>query len=289
MLLQRPIKKSLAKLKNEEFIEDNKEKSSVFLRFNLFRNFSVQMQSEIEVKNSYASKFVDLISQNILMYRKNPKDLSLLEKIVHEPESEEFIAFCWSDCEFWRDASSLSIVIDDSTCVFVNDFHDFPTQVNEHGKLLMDLIIESDDVGNLFAFLIHDLKDRLDRDSNSTSDKNYFLKIKGDQFMKKSGTSLFSKIYSVISEDESKFDQCLLILSEILKEMTQVVDIRREVKIDKVLAMTGRAQTEIIKLILKFWKVNSKDYHYYRNTLCEISPFFQLYISLKVTNISIFH
>ena len=146
----------------------------------------------------------------------------------------------------------------------------------------MDLIIESGDAGNLFVFLIHDLKTR---SIDSSSDKNYFLKIKNDQYMRGTGVSLFSKVYSVIVEDEKKFTSGLVILNEMLKEMKEISDIRREVKIDKVLAMTGKAQTEILKLVLKFWKVNSKDYHYYRNAFCEISPYFRLYISLKVRNI----
>lgn len=111
MLLQRPIKKSLSKLKAEESGRSDKEKSSIFQRFNLLRNFSPQIQTENEVPNdNYCNKFADLLSQNILMYRKTSKDSSLLEKIMREPESEEFIAFIWSECDFWRDAASLSIV-----------------------------------------------------------------------------------------------------------------------------------------------------------------------------------
>lgn len=30
---------------------------------------------------------------------------------MREPESEEFIAFVWSECDFWRDEGSLSIVL----------------------------------------------------------------------------------------------------------------------------------------------------------------------------------
>lgn len=153
---------------------------------------------------------------------------------------------------------------------------DFLTQVNEQGKLLMDFIIESGDDENLLIFLIHDLKERA---IESNSDKNYFLKIKNDQFMRKTGMSLFSKIYSIVCDANSS--TCLLVLHEMLKEMKQITDIRREVRIDTVLALTGDVQHDILKLMLKFWKTNSKDYHYYRNAFCEIAPFFKLYISLK--------
>lgn len=40
-------------------------------------------------------------------------------------------------------------------------------------------------------------------------------------------------------------------------------------------------QDEILRLLIKYWKVNSKDYHYYRNAFCEISPFYKLFLSLK--------
>jgi hypothetical protein len=156
--------------------------------------------------------------------------------------------------------------------------YEFLTQVNDQGKQLMDFIIESGDSENLLVFLIHDLKDRT---VESISDKNYFLKIKNDQFMRKTGMSLFSKIYKIITEDETKFDKGLIILDEILKELTQISDIRREVRVDTVLSMTGKVQTDLLKLLIKYWKVNSKDYHYYRNTFSEISPFFKLYIALK--------
>ena len=142
----------------------------------------------------------------------------------------------------------------------------------------MDFIIESGDDENLFAFLIHDLKDRT---YESNSDKNYFLRIKNDQLIKKTGTSIISKIYAIVSEDESRCDRCLLIVRELLIEMKQITDIRREVKIDTVLAITNGSKDKLLKLLIQFWMVNSKDYHYYRNILCEFSPFVKLFISLK--------
>lgn len=154
----------------------------------------------------------------------------------------------------------------------------FLTQVNERGRLLMDFVIESADDRNLFVFLIYDLKDRT---VESSSDKNYFLKIKNDQYMRKSGKSLFSKIYAITTEDPTKLGQSLIVLNEMLKEMKQISDIRREVRVDLVLEMKGIIQDELLKLLLKYWKVNSKDYHFYRNAFCEVSPYFRLYIALK--------
>lgn len=142
----------------------------------------------------------------------------------------------------------------------------------------MDYVFESGDYGNLLVFLIHDLKDRT---IDNCSDKNYFLKIKREQFMRKSGMSLFSKIYAIVTEDASRADQCLIVLNEMLKEMKEITDIRREVRVDTVLETNGRTQSDLLKLLLEYWKVNSKDYHYYRNAFCEVSPFFKLYIALK--------
>lgn len=142
----------------------------------------------------------------------------------------------------------------------------------------MDYIIESGDDGNLFVFLIHDLKDRT---IDSGSDKNYFLKIKNDQFQRISGVSLFSQLYSVVATDPKKANLCLIVLNEMLKEIREITDIRREVLVDSVLAMSGKVKDDILKLLMRFWRINSKDYHFYRNAFCEASPFFKLYIALK--------
>lgn len=114
MLLQRPIRRTLSALKNQDDDSLRVENPSVFYRFKMFRSFSFKMQPDIEASSSnYQQKFPcnNLLSQNILCYRKRPDDLSLLEKIMREPESEDFIAFVWSECDFWRDSSSLMMVI----------------------------------------------------------------------------------------------------------------------------------------------------------------------------------
>lgn len=138
MLLQRPIRKSM--LKN--FQEDDtkrKESPSIFLRFNLFRNFA--LQSEIDATNSnYQIKFPynELLSQKILCYRKSSENLSLIEKIMREPGSGAFIAFVWRECDFWRDSSSLTTVNK-----FMQNFHvltdDFPTTGQRTGETVNGL------------------------------------------------------------------------------------------------------------------------------------------------------
>lgn len=114
MLLQRPIRRSLSKLNHHEEFHSKDEEANVFLNFNLFRNFSIRMQSEVEITNSnYPQKFPynDLLTQKILCFKKASDELSLLEKILLEPGSGDFIAFVWSECDFWRDSSPLTTVI----------------------------------------------------------------------------------------------------------------------------------------------------------------------------------
>lgn len=114
MLLQRPIRKALSRLNSDGHeIPEIKTTPTVFQRFNLFRNFSFRFQSGIDISNAnYSQKFAynELLSQKILCYRKAANDLTLLEKIMREPESGEFIAFVWNDCDFWRDAFPLTTV-----------------------------------------------------------------------------------------------------------------------------------------------------------------------------------
>lgn len=43
----------------------------------------------------------------------------------------------------------------------------------------------------------------------------------------------------------------------------------------------NKIQDDLLRLIIKYWKVNSKDYHYYRIAFCEISPFYKLFLSLR--------
>lgn len=113
MLLYRPIKKSLMKLNEKQEDFSRKETSSFFLRFNLFRNFAMQSDIEKTSDGNYQLKFPysDLLSQKILCYRKAPDHLSLLEKIMREPASGDYIAFVWNECDFWREASFLTMVI----------------------------------------------------------------------------------------------------------------------------------------------------------------------------------
>jgi hypothetical protein len=56
------------------------------------------MQSEIEISNVP----INLLSQKILCYRQSDDDCNLLERIMRETKSSDFIAFVWNECDFWH-------------------------------------------------------------------------------------------------------------------------------------------------------------------------------------------
>lgn len=119
----------------------------------------------------------------------------------------------------------------------------------------------------------------------NNSDNNYFSKLKNDQFTRKSGMSLFNRVYGITQKDDGKLVECKMIMEELLKEMKVMNDIRREVRVDNVLEMYDeKVQDELLKILIKYWKVNSKDYYYYVNTFAEISLFHKLFLALKETN-----
>lgn len=214
MLLQRPIRKSTSRVDHSIHDPKNLESANAIFRFNIFRSSANQQSNQLQVPGDSTNYHLKLnnepISQRILCYRKSNDDLSLLEKIMREPNSSEFIAFVWCECEFWRD---------------VNAIH----AVNAKAMNVVDFVIESNDDGNLYTFLIHDLMERCCGDF--VVDKNYFLKIKCDYYSKKAGISIFNKIYAKIGDDEKSKNCCLIILNEILKEMREIADIRREVRL----------------------------------------------------------
>lgn len=152
------------------------------------------------------------------------------------------------------------------------------------GKLLIDYVIQSQDNDNLFTFLVYDLKEKCGNSINN-SDNNYFLKLKNDQFTRKSGMSLFNKLYGITQKDDGKLVECKMIMEELLKAIKGINDIRREVRVDNILEKDDeKVQDELLKILIKYWKVNSKDYHYYRNTFAEISLFHKLFLAFKETN-----
>ena len=186
---------------------------------------------------------------------------SLFEEVLRTPGAvnSRFITLIWTECDLWRN-------------------QDILLTVNPLGKQLIDYIIESNDDENLFAFLVFDFE--CDSETVSKSSKKYFLKIKNEQFLRKTGKSLFQKFYAILDSDCEGI--CFDIMEKLLREMKKIVDIKGETAIDEVLKMQNKIHKHrILKLCVMYWKVNSKEYDHYKAVLSELSPYFKLIFMLK--------
>lgn len=201
-------------------------------------------------------------SRNVLFERDT--DESLFEEILRTPGAgnSKFINLVWTECELWRN-------------------RDLLIAVNPKGKQPIDYIIESNDDENLFAFLVFDFDG--ESETVTRASKKYFLKLKNEQYTRKAGESLFQKFYSII--DGECEDICLNLMETLLKEMRQIIDIKGEVAIDAVLKMENdRYKHRILKLLMTYWKIHSKEYNHYKTVLTELSPYYKLILTLKERN-----
>lgn len=118
---------------------------------------------------------------------------------------------------------------------------------------------------------------------SANTDHHYFLKLKNDHFIIRSGKSIFHKIYSIVNHANLK--KCVVVIEEMLKEIKIIQDIKVDVEIDLVLELPDmEIKEKILKMFVKFWKIESKDYVYYRKILVDISPFYKLFLNLKENN-----
>lgn len=200
--------------------------------------------------------------RNLLFERDD--DENLFEEILKTPGAgnSEFINLIWTECELWRDKKVL-------------------TEVNPKGKLPVDYIIESNDDENLFAFLVFDFES--ESETVTKASKNYFLKIKNEQYTRKTGESIFRRFYSILDEDCESI--CFDIMEKLLKEMKQIIDIKGETAIDAVLKMENeKYKHQILKLLLVYLKIYSKGYNHYKIILSDLSPYYKLIFTLKERN-----
>lgn len=198
-------------------------------------------------------------SRNLLFEREN--DESLFEEILKTPGAgnSKFINLIWVECELWRKRDVL-------------------VSVNPKGKQPIDYVIDSNDDENLFAFLVFDFNQ--ESETVTKASKKYFLKLKNEQFTIKTGETLFQKFYSIIDDDCKNI--CFNIMEKLLTEMKLIVDIKGETAIDEVLKMENQIlKHKILKLLIKYWKIHSKEYHHYKAILTELSPFYKLILALK--------
>lgn len=202
------------------------------------------------------------ISRKLLFVRENDNDLNLFEKILSSnfDGNGEFISLIWHECELYKDEAILSTT-------------------NPERKIPIDYIIESDSDENFFYFLIYNFKDR-----SAQFDRNFYLKLKNDQLENRTGKSIFQKIYSVLGPEN--VEECIAVIEELLVEMKEVIDIKRDVDIDTLikLQVDEKMKERLLKLIVKFWRVQSNYYLYYRKILSEVSPYYKMFLLLKENN-----
>ena len=146
------------------------------------------------------------------------------------------------------------------------------------GHLPIHYVIESNSQDNLFCFLVCDIKVRILK--RTQINDSHHLKLKNEQFIQHTGSSLFTKMYQIVNLENK--NKCLVVLEELLKEMEDITDIKAETDIDTLLELSNEnLRDDILKLLVKYWKINSTGYLEYRDTLVDLSPYFNLFLSLK--------
>ena len=110
-------------------------------------------------------------SRNIL-FEFDDTGESLFEEILGTQGAgiSKFINLIWTECELWRK-------------------RDILVQTNLKGRWLIDYIIMSNDDENLFAFLVFDFE--MEAESVAKSSKKYFLKLKNEQYVRRTGKKFF--------------------------------------------------------------------------------------------------
>lgn len=236
-------------------------------------------KNDMQVENVQISSFWFLqkfkTSRNLLFERDAGE--SLFEEILSTQAggNSKFINLIWIECELWRK-------------------RDILIQSNTQGKEPIDYVIKSNDDENLFAFLVFDFEQ--ESDVVTRNSKHYFLKLKNDQYIRKTGEvlqytknllfcdsagySLFQKFYTTI--DEQCEDIIFDIMEKLLREMKQIIDIKGETSIDEVLKMENEFyKHKILKLLITYWKVYSKEYNHFKQVLSNLLPFYKLLLTLK--------
>lgn len=74
-------------------------------------------------------------------------------------------------------------------------------------------------------------------------------------------------------------------MNKLLKEIVEIFDIKTQTAIDEVIMMDNESfKHKVLKLLTAYWRVNSKEYHYYKKILSDLSPYYKLLLSLKEHN-----
>lgn len=160
--------------------------------------------------------------------------------------------------------------------------------MNSHQKLPIDYIIESRSDLNLICFLVYNFNSY--NRFLPQNFKKYFLNLKNEQYIELTGKTgekrtLFDKLYSMIENEKTNQEICILIVAELLKERDFFIqNIVKETSIDYVLKMKNTYySTEILKLLIFYWDIeeNQDDFKEYKDELSERSPFCEIMLDLK--------
>lgn len=144
------------------------------------------------------------------------------------------------------------------------------------GKQLIDYVIESGDVKNMFKFLMSNFAD--------THNKRSLLVLKNEQLKLKTGQTIFQKMYEIIKNDVTMKTECMLILERLLFEMEEIDDIEFLCDIQKVLEMKPACRDEILRLLIVYWKTDSSNYENYKKHQLLNDKIYDLMFMLKEGN-----
>lgn len=130
-------------------------------------------KNDLQIENNQLStfwsrcKFQKFKTSRNLLFERDSGD-SLFEEILstQAPGNSYFINLIWTECELWRK-------------------RDILIHQNPLGREPIDYVIQSRDDENLFGFLVFDFLQ--ESDVVTKSSKNYFLKLKNDQYIRKTG------------------------------------------------------------------------------------------------------
>lgn len=102
------------------------------------------------------------------------------------------------------------------------------------------------------------------------------------KFFIHSGETIFQKFYSIIDAECEEI--IFSIMEKLLKEMRQIIDLKGETAIDEVLKMENEKEIykhKILKLLMSYWKIYSREYSHYKTILSNLSPYYKLILTLK--------
>ncbi|CAO1422344.1 unnamed protein product [Diamesa hyperborea] len=220
-----------------------------------------------EIKN--VDEFFELLGKSVrLLYgRESSEDENLFEFILKTDNKDhaEFIRQIWIEFELWINVAIL-------------------IERNKQGKLPIDYVLESGSILNFICFLVYDYN--TPKSVGSTIEKNYFLKLKNQQYFNKVGQHLLFELYLVIKYDEfNNQGTCLQIIEELLKEeLYCITDIEIIIGNDQITkSLYDDIGAEILNLIAFYWDFNQNPVEFgkHKEYLAARSPFCKIILALK--------